>query len=264
MRGYMLGRKRTVRAAEKVHYDHLSTLVPTAEPFGTRDFSSHAAPSEPWMSSSDHATVDERSRGVIEDRTTVDERSPSGVDDPRDKYDATDFCPSFPEQKESIDCHDGSVRAEAVVFFDGKPYVPEDESTSKDNYHTVGDDREELTESELGEINSWMTEYMEGAFVQHVKGKVEEIKEKRWRKTKGNTKVSFGKTVVETEVEAPSSDLSTPEFKLVLDKMAKLQEEMKHTKIELKRRGIKTVASKPLGSPFVTRENSAFDRWIEV
>ena len=35
---------------------------------------------------------------------------------------------------------------------------------------------EDLTEGEIGEINSWMTEYMEGAFVERVKGKVEDIK----------------------------------------------------------------------------------------
>ena len=57
MRGYMLGRKRAVRAAEKVHYDHLTTLVRTAEPFCTGDFSSHAATPEPSMISGDHATV---------------------------------------------------------------------------------------------------------------------------------------------------------------------------------------------------------------
>ena len=39
---------------------------------------------------------------------------------------------------------------------------------------------------------------------------------------------------------------------------------MKHTKMELKRLGVKTVATKPLRSPLVTRKNSAFDRLIEV
>ena len=126
------------------------------------------------------------------------------------------------------------------------------------------DELEDLTESEIGEINSCMTEYMEGVFVERVKGKVEEIKEKRLSKTKGKANVSFGKTVVEADPEAPWSDLSTSEFKLVLHKMAELQEEMKRTKMELKRLGVKMIASKPLGSPFVTRENSAFDRLMEV
>ena len=76
--------------------------------------------------------------------------------------------------------------------------------------------------------------------------------------------MSFGKTVVETEAEAPSSDLYTCELKLVLEKRAELQEEMKQTKMELKRLGVKAVASKPLGSPFVTCKKSAFDRLIEV
>ena len=142
--------------------------------------------------------------------------------------------------------------------------APEDERTTKDKYHKVRDEMEDLNESEIGEVNSWMTEYMEGAFVERVNGKVEEIKEKRLRKTKGKAKVSFGKTVVEADPEAPSSDLSTSEVKLVLNRMAKLQEEMKHTKMELKRLGVNTVTSKPLGSPFVTRENSAFDRLMEV
>ena len=75
-------------------------------------------------------------------------------------------------------------------------------------------------------------------------------------------KVSFGKTVVETEAEATPSDLYTCELKLVLEKTAELQEEMKQTKMELKRLGVKTVASKPLGSPFVTRKKSAFD-WLK-
>ena len=123
---------------------------------------------------------------------------------------------------------------------------------------------EDLTESQIGEINSWMNEYMEGAFVECVKQKVEEIKAKRLRRTKGKSKVSFSKTVVETESEAPSRDLSTPELKLVLDKMAELQEEINHTKTEVKKLGVKMVGTKPLGSPFVTLENAAFDRSIEV
>ena len=109
-----------------------------------------------------------------------------------------------------------------------------------------------------------MTEYMEGAFVECVKQKVEEIKGKRLRKTKSKLKVSFGKTVFETEAEASSSDLSTSESKLVLDKMAELQEEIKHTKMELNRLGGKMVATKPFGSRFVTRESSSFNRLIEV
>ena len=111
-----------------------------------------------------------------------------------------------------------------------------------------------------------MTKYMEGAFLERVKGKGKEIKQKRLRKTKGKTKVSFGKTVVETEAEAeaPSSDLSTSAWKLVLDKMAKLQEEMKQTRVDPKRLGVKTLALKPLESLFVTRENSAFDRLMEI
>ena len=95
------------------------------------------------------------------------------------------------------------------------------------------DETEDLTQSEIGEINSWMTEYMEGAFVERVKGKVEEIKEKQLRKSNGRTKVSFDKTVVETEAEAPSSDSSTSEFNLVLNKITELQQEMKHSKMEL-------------------------------
>ena len=128
------------------------------------------------------------------------------------------------------------------------------------------DEIEDLTETEIGEIHSWMTEYMEGAFVERVKGKGKEIKQKRLRKTKGKTKVSFGKTVVETEAEAeaPSSDLSTSAWKLVPDKMAKLQEEMKHTKMDPKRLGVKMLALRPLGNLFVTRENSAFDRLMEI
>ena len=105
---------------------------------------------------------------------------------------------------------------------------------------------------------------MEGAFVECVKGKVEEIKAKRLRKIKGKSKVSFGNTVVETEAEAPSSVLSTSEFKLVLGKMAQLHEEMKHTNTELKKLGVKTVGTKPLGSPLLANENCAFDRLIQV
>ena len=41
------------------------------------------------------------------------------------------------------------------------------------------DKMEDLTESEIGEIDSWMTENMKGAFVERLKGKVEEIKGKR-------------------------------------------------------------------------------------
>ena len=47
---------------------------------------------------------------------------------------------------------------------------------------------------------------MEGAVVERVKVKVQEVKEKRLRKTKGNTKVSFGKTAFAAEVEAAFSD----------------------------------------------------------
>ena len=100
--------------------------------------------------------------------------------------------------------------------------------------------------------------------MERVKGKVDEIKAKRLRKTKGKSKVSFCKSVIETEAEAPSSDLSTSEFKLVLDKMAEEHKERKKTKTELKTLGVKTVGAKHLGSLFVTRENSAFDRLIEV
>ena len=58
--------------------------------------------------------------------------------------------------------------------------------------------------------------------------------------------------------------MCTSEFKLVLDKKAELQEELKHTKMEWKKLDVMTVGTKPLGSPFVTRENSAFGRLIEV
>ena len=124
------------------------------------------------MSSYDHATVNERSRGGVDDCATVEEQSHGGVDDPRGRYDATDSCRCFPEHEGSIDCRDGSVGVEAGIYFDGKPCVPEDESTSKHKYHTVRDKMEDLTESEIGEINSWMTEYMKGAFVERVKGKL--------------------------------------------------------------------------------------------
>ena len=207
------------------------------------------------MSSDNHTTVDEQSRGGADDHATVHKRSHGGVDDPPDRYDATDSCPGFPEHEDDIDCPDRSVGIEADIYFDGNPHVPEEESTSRDKYHTVRDEMEDLTESEIGEINSWMTQCMEGAFVDRVKGNFEEIKAKLLRKTKGKSKVSFGKTVVETEAEAPSSDLSTSEFKLVLDKMAELQEEMKHTKTELKKLGVRTAGTKPLASPFITREN---------
>ena len=76
--------------------------------------------------------------------------------------------------------------------------------------------------------------------------------------------MSLGKIIVETEAEAPASDSSTSEFKLVLGKMADLQEEMKHIKTELKRVGGKTFATKPLARPFVTRQKSAFDQLTEV
>ena len=158
------------------------------------------------MSSDDHSRVDERSHG--------------GVEDPRDRYAATDSFPSFPQHEESIDYRERSIAVEGDVYFDGKPYVPEDESTSKDKYGTVCEKMEDLTESEIGEIHSRMIEYIEGGFVECLKGKVEDIKEKRLRKTKGNTKLSFPRTVVENEAEAPSSDLSTSEFKLVLHKVA--------------------------------------------
>ena len=39
---------------------------------------------------------------------------------------------------------------------------------------------------------------------------------------------------------------------------------MKHTKMELKRLGVKTVASKPLVGPFGTRKKYAIDRFMEV
>ena len=180
-----------------------------------------------------------------DDQARADEGSHGGVDDPRDRYDTTDSCPIFPERTEIIDCPDGRVGAEAGVYFHGKPYVPEDESTSKDKYHAVRDKRDDLTESDIGKINSWMTEYMEGGFVEHMKGKVEEIKEKRLRKTKGKAKVSYRTTVVETEAEAPSSDLSISESMLVLEKLAERHEEMKHTKMALRRLGFKMVATKP-------------------
>ena len=53
---------------------------------------------------------------------------------------------------------------------------------------------------------------------------------------------------------------STSEVELVLDKMAELQEEIRNTNIEEKKLVVKTVATKLLESPFVTRENSAFDQ----
>ena len=264
MTGYMHGLKRAPTAAEKAYYDQCGTLVPPAEPFGKGDFSTDSATSDPWMSSDDHTTVDERSRGAVDDRATVDERSHGGVDDTQDRYDATNSCPRFPEHKRDIGCRERRVGVEAGVYFDGKPYVLEEESTSKDKYHSVRDEMEDLTDSEIREINSWMTKYLESAFVERVKGKVDEIKAKRLRKTKGKSKVSFCKSVIETEAEAPSSDLSKSEFKLVLDKMAEEQEETKNTTTELKTLGVKTVGAKPLGSLFVTRENSAFDRLIEV
>ena len=46
--------------------------------------------------------------------------------------------------------------------------------------------------------------------------------------------------------------------------MAKLHVDMKHTIMELKRLGMKRASSKPLASPFVNRQNSAFDRLMEV
>ena len=215
MRGYMLGRKGAPTAAEKAHYDELSSLVLPAEPFGKEDFSSYSATPDPWMSSND--------------RTTVDKRSHGGVEDPRDTYEATDFCPSFPEHQENIDCPDGSDGVEADIYFHRKLYLPEDERTRKDKNRTLLEEMEVLTESVIGEINSWMTEYLEGVFVERMKRKVEEIREHRLHQPKGKTKVSFGKTVVETEAEAPPSDLSTSETKLVPDTMAELQEEMKQT-----------------------------------
>ena len=51
---------------------------------------------------------------------------------------------------------------------------------------------------------------------------------------------------------------------MVLSKMVEFNEEMKHTHAELKRLGAGTVLSKPAASPFVTHENLAFDRMIEV
>ena len=264
MRGYMLGRKQAPTAAREAYYDQSSGLLPRSEPLGKGDSSRASATPDPWTSSDDHATVDERSRGGFDDRATVDKRSHGGVDKSRNRYDAIDSCPSFSEKEESIDCCDGSVKVEAGAYFDGKPHVPEDESTSKDKYHTVRDEMEDLTEGGIGEIISWMTKYMKGAVVERVKGKVEDIKEKRLRKINGRTTKPFGKTVVETEAETPSGDLSTSEFTLVPDKIAELQEEMKHTRMGLKRRGSKTFAWKPLGSPFLTRENSAFDRLVDV
>ena len=145
MRGYMLGQKRAQTAGEKAYYDQLSALVPPAEPFSKGDFSSYSATPDPWMSSDDNATVNEQSRGGVEDGATVDEGSHGGVDDPRDRYDANDSCPSFPENERSIDCCDGSVRVEAGMDFDGKPYVPEDKGTSKDKYNSVRDKTEDLT-----------------------------------------------------------------------------------------------------------------------
>ena len=153
------------------------------------------------------------------------------------------------------------MRVEAGVYFDRKPYVPEDESTSKDKYHTVCDEMEDLTETEM---NWWMAKYMEGAFVERVEGRIEEIKVKRLPKTKSKSKMTFGKTVVETEAEPSSSDPSTSEFKLVLDRMAEPQEGVTHIRTELKKLGVKMVGTQPLGSPFVTRENATFDRVIEV
>ena len=106
---------------------------------------------------------------------------------------------------------------------------------------------EDLTESEISDIDSWMTEYMEGAFVEGKKGKVEETKEKRLRKTQGKTKVSFCRTVVETEAEAPLSDVSTSELKLGLNKMSELQVGMKSTNMKLKRLCVKVGSSSPWG-----------------
>ena len=145
-----------------------------------------------------------------------------------------------------------------------RPYVREEESTSKDKYHPPCDEIEDLTDSEIQQINSWISEHMEGAFVERVKANVKEIKQKRLRKTKGKKEVFLGKTVVEPEAEAPSSDSSTSAVKLVVDKMAKLQEEMELTTMELKIRGVKRVSSKRFGNRFVTRENSTFDQLIEV
>ena len=162
-RGYILGLKPALTAAQKGYNDQLSTPVPPAQPFSKGEFSTESARPDPWMSSDDNATVEERSCGGVQDGVTVDERSHVGIDNPRDRYDATDSCPCFPEHEESINCPDGSVGVE-------------DESTSKHKYHTVRDEIEELTESEIDEINLWMAKYMEGAFVERVKGKVEEIK----------------------------------------------------------------------------------------
>ena len=86
-----------------------------------------------------------------------------------------------------MDCRDGGVGVQAGVYFNGACYVTEDESTSKEKYHTVRDKMEHLTESEIGEITSCIIEYMEGVFKELVKEKVEEIKEKRLLKTKGKT-----------------------------------------------------------------------------
>ena len=59
MTGYILGRKRAPTIAEKAYYEQFSSLVPPAEPFGDGDFPSDFATPHPWMSSHDHATVDE-------------------------------------------------------------------------------------------------------------------------------------------------------------------------------------------------------------
>ena len=90
----------------------------------------------------------------------------------------------------------------------------EEVRTTKDKYHKVRDEMEDLTESEIGDINLWMTEYVEGAFVERVKAKVEE--------TKRNAKVSLSKTVVEADPEALFSDLSPSEFMSHQNKVAEL------------------------------------------
>ena len=95
LRGCDFGPKGALTTAGKACFDQLTTLVP-AEAFGKGDLSSHFA-ARYWLISFD-------------EDTTVDQRSPRRIEDPRDKFQATDPCDNFLEHDEIIDCRDGIAK----------------------------------------------------------------------------------------------------------------------------------------------------------
>ena len=86
--------------------------------------------------------------------------------------------------EEEIHCRDEIADEKRDVDCEDRAYVIENAKCRKDKCHKVGDETEDSTESEIGEINTCMTEYMDGPFIDHMTRKADEIKEKGYAKPK--------------------------------------------------------------------------------